>query len=442
MLSPLLTKSCRRAVLLVAAVALLAACARQRPGFSFPASRFIVGVSTPRDANRKEWVFKSVMHILLKAPKGSEIVVFDGATGETIISVSVQDRKSMDLDKVRLQTWQREILTLRERLAQEVHRGPTYLLNVPISLQFVATLPNSHLDTRVLLIGTPLYADLVRPESSMDEGLVPTIGHLCVEQQESPFSLASLGKRLAGYKFYILDSEQVQYKGREHRQAVRDFWKTMIEQAGGIWIAQTNDKDSFLKRIWDRQTAPPAKTKVDCGIEKAEWVLYPRPPKRLPWLDPFFPDVKPFVRAEPPIGYVKVGMVWQCRTCDFDLHGRPRSDTPFLYFGRARTPDGVFYKDYVTDPRIPYGLEYIEFANPVDLRQLEVLANFFGGTASVGDARFTFRLWFEPSSKTGKGEVIERTFEFEAQRGNRGEHPMEWDSLHWIRINTLDLIGR
>jgi hypothetical protein len=48
-----------------------------------------------------------------------------------------------------------------------------------------------------------------------------------------------------------------------------------------------------------------------------------------------------------------------------------------LYFGRARTPEGVFYKDYDTDPKIP-GSEYIEFDNPVDLRQLEMLTNFYG----------------------------------------------------------------
>jgi len=242
--------------------------------------------------------------------------------------------------------------------------------------------------------------------------------------------------------FYILDSQEIPYKNSEHRQAVIDFWKAMIEQAGGIWIVHTNDKDSFVKRVWDRSTAPPAKTKVDCGIEKPEWVQYPRPAKRPWWMDPRHPADTAFVRAEPPIGYVKVGIVWQCRTCDFDLHARPKSDTQLLYFGRARTPEGVFYKDLVTDPRIPYGLEYIEFDNPVDLRQLEVLTNFYGGTASAGDARFTFRLWFEPSSNTGKGKVVEREFEFKAQRGNRGVRPMNRDSLHWIRINTLGLIGR
>jgi hypothetical protein len=137
----------------------------------------------------------------------------------------------------------------------------------------------------------------------MDEGLVPSIGHLWLERQESPFSLVFLGKRLAEYKFC--------------------FWKAMIEQAGGIWIVHTNDKDSFLKRVWDISTAPPAKTKVDCAIAKTEWVSYPTPAKGPPWLiNPPISTVTPVVRAEPPIAYVKVGIVWRCRTCDFDLYAR------------------------------------------------------------------------------------------------------------------------
>jgi len=198
MLNPLLATFCRRAILLVAAVGLLAACKEDKQtDLSLSASRFIVGVSTPREPGKKQWVFDSVMQILVKAHRGSEIVIFDGATGETIISVFVEDKKSMDMEKVRLQTWQREISTLRDRLKQETTSKPTYLVNVPISLQFVATLPKSQLDTRVLLLGTPLYVEPGAPQSSMDEGLVPLIGHLCVEQQESRFSLAYLDRKLA-----------------------------------------------------------------------------------------------------------------------------------------------------------------------------------------------------------------------------------------------------
>ena len=143
--------------------------------------------------------------------------------------------------------------------------------------------------------------------------------------------------------------------------------------------------------------------------------MYPARQKNLPqWSHPTFSDLKPSVRGRP--RRVRQGRHRvACQKCDFDVHA--------MYSNRARIKEGVLYKDYVTDPKIPHGFVFVEFTDPVDLRQLEVRVNFFGGCALPGEAKFTFRLWFEPVRKNAKPDVIERKLAFKALVGNRAQKP-------------------
>ena len=122
-------------------------------------------------------------------------MVFDASTNDMLFTVSVEDKKSMDLDKVRLDVRQRDIASLKNKLSQEVTSKPANLLNMPKALCFAANFPRNRLETRVLLIGTPLHVKVAAPQVSMDDGLVPTIGQL------SPFSVAVFGTSSTRVKF-------------------------------------------------------------------------------------------------------------------------------------------------------------------------------------------------------------------------------------------------
>jgi hypothetical protein len=435
----------KSAIALCATAFFLTACGDNKPkGQSLPATRFIVGVTTPKDQTKKETVFNAIMEIVFRAPRGSEIVVFDAAANKSIFTIKVDDKDSMNLERVRLDLWKSEIGKLRDQLKQETASKTAHLLNIPRALKFIFDLPQTKLETRVLLIGTPIYIEDGAPQWSMDEGLVPAVGHLCVGKNDSPFSVSVLGKSLYGYRFYIFDIAEISYKGREHEQAVRDFWRAMIEQAEAIWVTHTEDKDSFLKQVWDVSSVVRPAAKIDCAIEKPEWVVYPRPDITPVWFLPTYVEVKAVLQTDAPTGKVKVAIIWECQKCDFDLHARPKSGDEFLYFGRAKTPEGIFYKDRETNPNIPYGYEYIEFTEPVDLRQLEVYVNFFkydGTTASPMETRGKSRLWFEPISKSGKGpvQVVEKEFVIRARTGNRGENPKV--EPYWSRISFLDTMS-
>src|SRR5262245_39978777 len=98
---------------------------------SLPVARYVIAVTTPKEATKKELAFAAAMEIVLRAPLKSEIIIFDGALGKTIFAKSVGDKKSMSIPDFRLDAWQNDIKNFRDRISRDSGSRSAHFLNIP-----------------------------------------------------------------------------------------------------------------------------------------------------------------------------------------------------------------------------------------------------------------------------------------------------------------------
>lgn len=410
-----------------------------------PVRLFIAVAQSDNFDNRKE-ALETFVEFAMKAPPGSEVVLLEGATARTVADVSIPDRPSMKLPSVRAKELAGQIGQARDYLSRAPSSERDQRLNIPKLANAISLQPASDLPARVALVGSPLYADPASLRDSMLSGGVPSLGHLCLARSESVYSARAVEGEIIGAAVYLLDKGAAEFKGREHRVEVLAFWRSYFETLGAVWGVSTDDKEQFVRAALDGAggSGGGARVPLKCEDLKAEWTMYPRPPVTLPAVvDPEKAPTAESVRAEPPVGYVTLGIFWECEDCDFDLYARSQSGRDFLHYNHASSEDGVFYKDFTTNPKIPYGYEYIYFSSLIDLRQLEVLVNFYGAPHEVSPAEFTFRLQFVAEGDGAAEQLVERRFVFRARRGNRGEDFKRIGgglSQYWARVDPLALL--
>ncbi len=114
-------------------------------------------------------------------------------------------------------------------------------------------------------------------------------------------------------------------------------------------------------------------------------------------------------------GKLKIGIRWPCHykdiSVDLDLYTRSTVEYHYLFFGIKKTPEGVYYKDYLRSPDAENALEYVDFTKEIDITKLEVMINFYAGVCP-GGPKGQVRAWFE-------GQVYELPFHITAKTGNR-----------------------
>ena len=130
-------------------------------------------------------------------------------------------------------------------------------------------------------------------------------------------------------------------------------------------------------------------------------------------------------------GSLKIGIRWPC-SADIDIYSRSNRQYSYLFFGHKQTPEGVYYKDYLTSPNVSNAIEYLEYTTPVDVRNLEILLNFYSGYCSEG-AKGIVRAWIDH-------QIYELPFHIRATNGNRARKGRgKSKDKHWLIINTHKL---
>ncbi len=142
------------------------------------------------------------------------------------------------------------------------------------------------------------------------------------------------------------------------------------------------------------------------------------------------------------MGYVALGLTWDCETCDLDLHAKRESGAGIIYYARPISDDGTkLIKDTTTNPKIPYGHEYIDFGHQlVDLQQLQITVHFQRGEVTPpGPAKFNLKLAFKSADKT-KEVAVEKMFQFSKNVIGDGVNA-EWGAgPSWLPI-TQQMLG-
>ena len=134
------------------------------------------------------------------------------------------------------------------------------------------------------------------------------------------------------------------------------------------------------------------------------------------------------------MGFLKIGIRWDCVKCDLDLYSKPSDSAEELYYKNPRTDEGFHFKDFQVFPNPVNGFEHIEYEKPVDLFRANASINFYSGS-SEGGVNGYIRAFFED-------KVYQKEFKIESNEGNKGADSASRNtSRYWKVYNLAELLG-
>ncbi len=406
----------------------------------------IVGLSPFLEAADRDEVFRHLVRFAVEEmPLDSTLSLYDAYHLRTIATLTIPEVRAFRSPKTRLNQFAEAIQSTRRFLARTNARPRTPgldfagALRIPQFLEFVAdhhAAPNQR--QVVVLLGSPLHQDEKEPAFSMAGGYFPSDGHLLATRDQSVYGLRDRGGRLEG------TSVHVGYFGDPwatelHREKIARFWRLFVERQQGRWSGLAGDLPTvfqLVKRDFDDSDAGANRARTGPAPEpdptrtKVEMLRVTREVGVTDWIAG---DAVTRPAAGPPAGTtgpLKIGIRWQGKL-DFDLYARSKPGATRLYFEQTRAPEGYYYKDHRASPDREY--EFIEFVEPVDVRQVEAEINLYDGTAPAGGADGEVRLEYE-------GRIHAGRFQLPARQGNRGREGAG-QGAYWHRLDLPGILG-
>lgn len=381
------------------------------------AKNLVVVLSPYQSPQAAQAQVKTVLQFLTALPPAGSAKLMDGDSLQTIADFRVPENPAYNGVKARLKVNGQAVASLLA-FAKRAHAplsdtAPRVVqaVNLPQVLRHIAqNLPHdAPLD--VVVLGSPLYDAAQEPEFSMAEGLVPADGHLQTTRSKTPFGVDD-AHALQAIRLHLAYADEGVFMTDQHRYVVERFWSLFLSVQGGALVSFTADLPSLFERVQSGAPAPQHHFELEQTDKldmlrlrraKLSQSLYERPLSRL-----FLPKSQ-IGQAD----HVEIGINWDCARCDLDLYARPFPGAEVLYFGRNQTPQGEHVKDFMSAPQGQNSYETVFFTTPVDLNALDIVVNFYQGSAPAG-VHGTLRL-------SANGQTYAQAFTLAATTGNRAQ---------------------
>ncbi len=427
-------------VSLVAALALtfVAGCKAEAPAGNVQHTRYIVGVSpflNEQDANA---AFRHLAHLLLEdMPLNSSLWLYDAYHVRTIAQIDIPNQRAFESSRTRANQFSDPIQKLKSFLAQR-HEPPVVeqldfarAIRLPQFLDFVGdNLHQTNATAVAIVLGSPLYLDEKEPGFSMVDGYFPSDGHIVAPRDKSVYGRAGCANSLrdvAVHFGYFGDP----WTSELHQQKVGRFWNLFLAAQGAQLASFTGDLPTIFNAVrgGNNGGGRSGRDEIDPTQTKLEMLRITRDVGAADWITR---DLPADHRPPPPttmIGPLKIGIRWQ-GDLDLDLYSQAREGAGTLFFQHTREPEGYYFKDHRSSPEREY--EFIEFTEPVDVREVRARINFYEGR-QPGGARGEVRIEFQ-------GRIYTSHFELSAEHGNQGRDGRRQDEF-WTGIDVLKTLG-
>lgn len=400
--------------------------------------RVVVGLSPFLPESAKEEVYRSLARLLLEElPLRSSWWVYDAYHLRTVAQAQIPAGSAFTSSKLRATQFRGAIQELRRFLvttnfAEEGTNPPPVgdgALRLPQFVDFLAgaAAPDASPAT-VLLIGSPLYRDAKEPAFSMVNGYFPSDGHLRATRDRTVFGVADRQDRLPGARVYWAWFGDP-WVSEVHQERVRRFWSLFLAGQGARLGGFAGDLPTILQGA--RRSMPDRELNLalDPRATKVEMIRVEREVRTTDWI---LGDLPTATRREAPtqlVGPVKIAIRWR-GDIDLDLYARSRPDSTTLCFEHPRNDEGTYFKDHRSSPEREY--EFVEFLQPVDLRQLEAAVNFYAGHRR-GGVEGEVRVEFENRIYAGR-------FTIPAADGNQGRAGAGQEAS-WATLPIRQILG-
>jgi hypothetical protein len=419
------------------------------------ADNFVIGL--PKDyAGDKKALETTISSVFTGIRPGNTLGIFNATDRQRLAQINLPKDEAQANQRLRLKLFGAQLAPIGPFITAATTATTTTTASNISFPQFLRELGNTVLPTmpgkavEVMMIGSAKYDDKREPKFSMLQGHFPTDGHLLVDDTVSPYGAANRANTLKGatIHFCVTDKEWVDDL---HRQRVQRFWTLYVAQLGGKLATFTSDLALCTQRLLAKNTDGGERYTVDHRQTKAEMLRIIRGGNRTseaPTAAPAqiatfeqggrFMDQGVALTTTPPAsltGRVKVGIRWDCATCDLDLYARASATAPFLFFDNQVSVEGRHQKDWRNSPDAEKQHEYIDLPQPIDLNNLEVYLHFYEGR-SPGGARGLLRLWIE-------GKVYEQAFMIPATIGNLSatRRPDLARGPEWIKVDVRQVMN-
>ncbi len=369
---------------------------------------------------------------------GETSVFINAHTQNRLCQITVPPKKAYSNLKAKLQYNAKCLKTLMAYRDGQQAEGtsPNGKIKLPQLLRSIAQNYQTDQFDSLIIIGSPLYDGGSEPVYSMEYGHIPSDGHIVAGLAASPFA-AGRASSLADMKVHILFPDETWQRNDTHAFLVKRFWSLFVAGLGGELVTFDSDLTQGLSRVLQNAplTAPQYRLASSPKLEMIPVRL--KVGSQIPIYDREL-STAPLSPAELASAQnIEIGIRWDC-DCDVDLYVQPYQGAEVLYFGKTRTAEGHFFKDYRRAVDLLNGLETVEMSEPVDLRKLLVGINFYSGTApdgvsgevrlSVGNR--TYAAPFKIAASAGNGST----------GGDHFINQRQVPNAHWHKVNVRALV--
>ncbi|GJL49745.1 MAG: hypothetical protein NPIRA01_09720 [Nitrospirales bacterium] len=416
----------------------------------FPATGFaeslVIGLSPYQEKEAATAQVKSTLQFLTDVLKpGDSALVFDAWHIRTLGMFTVPNKSAYRHPKAKLQANRQVVKALltfaKQAREPQGNNEPSVsgALRLPQALRFIGENYPAIQESDLILLGSPIYDDPKEKDFSMTGNHIPGDGHLIHARSDTPYGIKGQDTLLNKRRVHIGFADERWKRDDHHGYFVKRFWDVFIQRQGGALSTFTSDLPTLLGRVKAKSPAPTQTYEMQ-DTDKLEMILL-RPPvvrdelsiyERPLTTTPLALDI---LRQAP---NVEIGLTWECGECDLDLYARNGASSEPLSYLNKHTPAGHFWKDWIRSP-LGNAYETVTYHTPVDVEQLFLAANFYGGHAPDG-VKGELRISLN-------GQTYAKRFHLQAIKGNGGEKREETleagipASAHWLVFNPLAVIG-
>jgi hypothetical protein len=299
----------------------------------------------------------------------------------------------------------------------------------------IPSLPDRRAD--IALIGTLNAVDGRDTAFAMANRFYPSEGLTAQARTQNPFGTAGVNKRLANSSVYFCyPGGEAEFATPQHEALVVRYWSLWVAAQSGRSAGFSKDLGVCFARFRSGDTTGQPVYQASTG-SKPEMLRAAAPISALPatYVTPgdYFLRDDAIISSTPPArtkGPLWIGIKWS-QPCDLDLYARGSTAAKWLYFGNARTDEGLYNKDFRNGTGEDQ-FEYIEFSADIDLTQVQVAINLYAGELPA-PPEGRIRIWFDQ-------KIFEGSFKLEARSGNHGAGP-NIAPPYWISVDLRKIMG-
>ncbi len=409
---------------------------------SFAANYTIIGISPYMAASGgDERAKKLILQIAEGLDAGDSVDVFDAFNIKSIASFSIAPEKNYKHIQQKLRANKSAVKSLVQfgRSKATKDKLPSGTLRIPKFLHFLSENGLVTPETKIILIGSPIFNDPLAKGYSMNKARVPSDGHIRASQRSSPFGMQETSKAFGGARiaFSYQGAENWQ-KSTAHEYAVKRFW-TLLFRHAGLKVATFGKETGFAFKMLNKSTIGKAgnyRLEQSNKLEMIEFInrrvsrgsIFTRPIVTSP-VD--MADVN-FAQG------MEIGLRWKCAPCDLDLYVQAHERAAPLYFSKPKSPEGKYYKDYQRAP-VTNGYELVDLKGRIDISKISIAVNYYGGRARKTPVEFELFISVD-------GLTFSRKYSFTAASGNKGAGRRKLlsatpQSPHWVVVRPHDIIN-